>query len=193
MDGKEVQIRVGSLFYVQSSTTALLNLCEVNGPRSITLTIGRFEADAICQVLESIKVPRPMPHDLLKNILYALHGSLHRVLITDVQDRIFLSEIYIWTPDGLVSVQARPSDAIAVALRCGAPIFIVEELLEQLWKQQSKTRILAPEDSLESCLAESGDLSGFDTDFLRSALQRYVSNEEYEKAVLLRNELERRR
>ncbi len=192
MDRKEVQMRVGSLFYVQSSMTALLNICEVNGPRCITLTIGRFEADAICQIRDDIAIPRPMTHDLLKDILEVLHGRLYKVLITDVQDRIFQAEMFIRTLDEMVSVQARPSDAIAMALRCVAPIYIVEDLLEQLWKQQNKTRVLAPEDSLESCLADSGDLSRFDTDFLRSALQRYVSNEEYEKAILLRNELERR-
>ncbi len=193
MDRKEVQIRVSSLLYVQSGSTALLNLCEVNGPRCITLTIGRFEADAICQIREELAVPRPMTHDLLKIILDRLHGRLGKVVITGQQERLFLSEMFILASGETIIVQSRPSDAIAMALRCGAPVFIVEDLLEQLWSQQSKSSVASPEDRLEKCLADSGDLSGFDTDFLRSALQRYVSNEEYEKAVLLRNELERRR
>ena len=97
----------------------------------IPIMIGVWEATAISQGLEGQKLPRPMTHDLFKNVLDALDVKIDRILIHDLRDETYYARICLKTKDGELSIDARPSDAIALALRSGAPIYISDEVAEQ--------------------------------------------------------------
>lgn len=94
----------------------------------IPIIIGPAEANAITIQMEGIKPPRPITHDLLKNVLDGFGAKVSRVVITDLKDETYYARIYLKTAQGEIDIDARPSDAIALALRTDAPIFISEEV-----------------------------------------------------------------
>ncbi|HEX7151829.1 MAG TPA: bifunctional nuclease family protein [Thermoanaerobaculia bacterium] len=97
----------------------------------LPIWVGIFEANAIALQLENIATPRPMTHDLLRNTIAELHGQVTRVVINELRDSTFFAQIRILAGDRTLEVDARPSDAIALALRTEAPIFVAESVLQQ--------------------------------------------------------------
>lgn len=127
-----VEVKVQSLGLDRASNTPVVILQEHGGERVLPIWIGPGEASAIAMHLASMAFSRPLTHDLLVSVLGGLGGSLQRVIITRVVDNTYFAELIISCNGGdVVSVDARPSDSIAVALRVDAPIFANEELLEQ--------------------------------------------------------------
>jgi len=104
-------------------------LRDVEGQRVLPIWVGPSEANAIALQIENVTTPRPMTHDLLRLIITELQASVQRVVVTDLKENTFYALIYLQTGGGLVAVDARPSDAIALALRAKAPIFVDEEVL----------------------------------------------------------------
>ncbi len=113
----------------------ILLLKEVEGDRYLPIWIGTAEAGAIANEQQGIRPERPMPHDLMKDVIAALEGTLERVVITEMREvtesggRIFIAELAF---AGDVRVSARPSDAIALALRCEVPIFTEEAIIDEV-------------------------------------------------------------
>jgi len=101
---------------------------EVEGERGITMVIGLFELRAIALEMEGIKTPRPMTHDLMKNIIDEAGLALSEITITELRDNTFYAVLSL----GPYEIDARPSDAIALALRCNTPIFISEEVMQEV-------------------------------------------------------------
>jgi bifunctional DNase/RNase len=97
----------------------------------LPIWVGIFEANAIALQLENVSTPRPMTHDLLKNMIAELDGRVTRVVINDLRDATFFAQIRVITGAKTLELDARPSDAIALALRVEAPIFVAQEVLEQ--------------------------------------------------------------
>lgn len=113
-----------------SSPIALLR--EVGGPRRVLpIFIGAPEANAIAFALEEMKVPRPMTHDLLKDVLDDMGVSLEKVVVTEIREGTFFAELELHAHDGVHTVSSRPSDALALAARTGSPIFAGEDVLEE--------------------------------------------------------------
>ena len=108
-----------------------LVLGEVDGNRRLPIIIGAFEAQAIALELEKIQPPRPMTHDLLRNAIEELGAKIDRILITDLRDATFFAKLHLAHNGNVVEVDCRPSDAMALALRAGAPIFVEESVLEK--------------------------------------------------------------
>lgn len=98
--------------------------------RVLPIFIGAPEATAIALVLEGVDTPRPMTHDLLKNVLTELGAELERVVVTDLRDKTFYAELHLRLGDKRVHVSSRPSDAVALAVRTGSPIFVEEAVLD---------------------------------------------------------------
>jgi len=98
--------------------------------RVLPIWVGVFEANAIALQIENVHTPRPMTHDLLRNVLTDLQATVERVVVCDVKDNTFFALIHLDTPAGRVAVDARPSDAIALALRTRAPIMVEEHVIE---------------------------------------------------------------
>jgi bifunctional DNase/RNase len=97
----------------------------------LPIWVGIFEANAIALQLENVATPRPMTHDLLRNMIAELHGEVTRIVINDLRDSTFFAQIRILSGERTLEIDARPSDAIALALRTEAPIFVAQAVLDQ--------------------------------------------------------------
>jgi bifunctional DNase/RNase len=126
-----LEVKVRGLMIDPVSNMPIIILKNSSGEQVLPIWVGIFEANAIAMELEKIVSPRPMTHDLLKDVIQALSGGMEKVVITDLRDNTFYAMIHIKGKDGSVAVDARPSDAIALALRAGAPIHIEERVMEQ--------------------------------------------------------------
>ncbi|MEX0979571.1 MAG: bifunctional nuclease family protein [Gemmatimonadota bacterium] len=126
-----VKVKVQSLGLDRASNTPVVILQEEDGERVLPIWIGPGEASAIAMQLADMKFSRPLTHDLLVSIMGGLGGNLQRVLITGVVDNTYYAELIIQRGESVISVDARPSDSIAVALRSDAEIFAQDELLER--------------------------------------------------------------
>ena len=121
---------VGVRIELPTNTPILLLREQAPNPRLLPIFIGAPEATAIALALEGVEVPRPMTHDLIKVILDHIGVALERVVVTELRDKTFFAELELGDNGKTRRVSCRPSDAIAVAVRCGAPIFAAEEVLE---------------------------------------------------------------
>lgn len=124
------------------SNQPIVLLRERAGERYLPIWIGAAEAAAIALSLQGVETPRPMTHDLMKNILQDLAVSVHRVVVTELKDSTFFASIQMQRGDDSFEISSRPSDAIALAVRLATPIFASEEVLEE-------ASILIPEDEDE--------------------------------------------
>lgn len=124
-----VEVTVDRLGIDSTSNSYVVILRERGGDRWLPIWIGQPEAESIAIEMNHLKMPRPLTHDLCKRLITGMGGTLHRIQITRVQDRTYYAELHIRRGDDVVHVDARPSDSIAIALRCAAPIFAQEMLL----------------------------------------------------------------
>ena len=107
----------------------IIILKDADDKRALPIWVGIFEANAIALELEKISTPRPMTHDLIKNILDGLGASVQQVVVNDLKDNTFFAVIEISVNGNVVNIDSRPSDAIALALRVNAPIFVTEKVV----------------------------------------------------------------
>jgi hypothetical protein len=126
-----VRVTVEHLGLDRTTNTPVVILREQDGERALPIWIGSSEANAIAMELQGIQAQRPMTHDLLRDIVSGLGGELQRVQITDLRDETYFAELLIVRDGNVVQVDARPSDSIALALRCDAPIFTTDGLLDR--------------------------------------------------------------
>ena len=113
------------------SQMPIIILKNADGDAVLPIWVGIFEANAIAMQLESVVSPRPMTHDLLKNVIENLHAQIQRVVITDLKDNTFYAAIHVLSQGREMIIDSRPSDAIAVALRMESPIFVEESVIEK--------------------------------------------------------------
>ena len=114
---------------LQSNTPVVL-LQEMSGKRSLPIFIGAPEATAIAFAIQKVEVPRPMTHDLMKELLEVLGASVERVVISEIRDATYFATIHLQAGERSIEVSARPSDAIALATRTGSPLFVEDALME---------------------------------------------------------------
>jgi bifunctional DNase/RNase len=152
---QHVRMEVRGLMMDPSSNVPIVILREPNSSRFLPIWIGIFEANAIALQLEEIEPPRPMTHDLIKGILAELHTDVTQVLISDLRDNTFYAQIVLGSAgsDQERTVDARPSDAIAIALRTDAPIFVAEQVLAKA-NTEERTEQLRDEEKLKKWLEE---------------------------------------
>jgi len=124
-----VEVRVARLGHDSSTNSYVVILQEKDGQRLLPIWIGQPEAESIVMQMNNVKRERPLTHDLCKNLIVGFGGSLRRVQITKVQKNTYYAELHVEGANGLVQIDARPSDSIAFALRLSAPIFAQESLL----------------------------------------------------------------
>ena len=170
---------------VQAGAYALI-LSEENGKRRIPIIIGTPEAQSIAIFLENLNPPRPLTHDLFVSFIKASNAKLNQINIYRYEDGIFYSELIFETGEDIIRLDARTSDAIALAIRTNASIFITESIMNEagilmeendifgdMYETESKNTVL----SFESMSIEE----------LRFALEESITNEDYEKASFLRD------
>lgn len=177
-----------------SNNAYALILKEVDGDRRLPIIIGGFEAQAIALEMEGVVPPRPMTHDLMKNIMEKFGATLTEVYINDLNEGTFYAKLIF--DDGTTEVDARPSDAVALAVRYNAPLFVNESILDETGLTPN------PEDNV---MEQNEDLETEENEFtptpkqkpktkveqLQMDLDKAVNNEDYEKAARLRDELKR--
>ncbi|KPJ49341.1 hypothetical protein AMJ40_05760 [candidate division TA06 bacterium DG_26] len=121
---------VVSALALDATNTPVVLLKEIEGDRVLPIWIGYAEANAIDMVLQGKRSERPLTHDLMKTILAALHVKVTRILISELKDNTFYAKIFLESDGSVLSIDARPSDSIALALRIRAPIHVADEVLQ---------------------------------------------------------------
>jgi len=175
-------------YYPPSKGYAVL-LQEKDGTRSLPIIVGSSEAQAIALYLEGVDMPRPMTHDLLINVLESLESEINRVSIARMDNGTFFAEIEVTNVQvGEIVIDSRPSDAIAIALRTLTPIYVSDEVMDRSGIDNISTESEAPEPitSEELTKEESGETV---LDNLNEALEKAITEEEYEMAARLRDRI----
>ena len=126
-----VEVRLSAVRVDLQSNTPVLLLTEAEGAgRTLPIFIGAPEATAIAFAIQGVSTPRPMTHDLLRDVIEALDAHLDRVVITELRSATYYAELQLSRPGGSITVSSRPSDAVALAVRTGSPLFVTDELME---------------------------------------------------------------
>ncbi|MGH7322173.1 MAG: bifunctional nuclease family protein [Candidatus Rokuibacteriota bacterium] len=137
-----VEMKVRGLALDPVSNMPIIILRDEEEKRSLPIWVGIFEANAIALELEKISTPRPMTHDLIKNILESVEAKVEKIVVNDLRDNTFFALIHLRLGEEEITVDSRPSDAIAVALRVGAPILVDEDVV-----RRAKSVEIAPRES----------------------------------------------
>jgi hypothetical protein len=184
-----IQVQVEKIsFYPPSKGYAVL-LKESLGNRYLPVIVGSFEAQSIALALEEVQMPRPMTHDLFCNILEELNIEIREVLISNLTDGTFFSKISMASESGSGEVDSRPSDAIALALRVGAPIYVTEAVMEEASVQELTEAVVSQADSPAD--ANTPQKSQEYLKKLEEELARAVLDEEYETAAVIRDKIKK--
>ncbi|MBX6362970.1 MAG: bifunctional nuclease family protein [Gemmatimonadetes bacterium] len=162
-----VEVKVQSLGLDRTSNTPVVILQEKDGGRVLPIWIGPGEASAIAMELAGMKFSRPLTHDLFASVILGLGGSLQRVVITKVVDNTYYAELIIQRGAELISIDARPSDSIAIGLRLSAAIYTSEELLEH-----SSIEVAEADDDAQEFRPADERPAGLSADELREHLRR---------------------
>lgn len=126
-----VRVKVEGLLFDPRSSMYILLLRELDGNDTLPIWIGKPEADSIALSLGKVATPRPLTHELIKNIITGLKMKVARVVITEIADNTYYALLYLSDGKSEIPVDSRPSDAVAVALKVNAPIFVENEILEK--------------------------------------------------------------
>ena len=125
-----IEMAIKGLMVDPITNMPIIILREKDGERVLPIWVGIFEANAIALQMENIPTPRPMTHDLLKNIIEDMRGVVQKVVVSELKENTFYALIYVGNGDQSLAVDARPSDAIALALRSRAPIFVEDSVID---------------------------------------------------------------
>ena len=137
-----VQVTVAGLTIDPNNNSPIIILKDQAGEKTLPIWIGLLEATAIASELESIKFSRPMTHDLLRNVIRSFGGSVEKVEVVDLRDNTFFALIHAMANGQPITIDARPSDAIALALRMKCPIFVQEKVFESAGRTEEKDQEL---------------------------------------------------
>lgn len=187
MDRKSVQLQILNISKSQAQVGAFaLVLSEVDGTRLLPVIIGAFEAQAMIIQIKGIVPSRPLTHRLLTSIFEALNVELNKILIYRVEEGVFFSFLYIKDTNGAITrIDARTSDAIILALQTGAPIFVYEDILNM--------ECLKTEDGMnvdsKTFFKQEQTMSENNLETLTAALQKAIEDEDYERAAILRDQI----
>src|SRR5881397_4131402 len=127
----EIEVKIRALMMDPNSGTPIIILKDVNSETMLPIWVGIFEANAIALEIEKIAPPRPMTHDLLKNLIVGLDAQIDRVVITELKEKTFYAIIHLQHVGGVLAIDARPSDAIALALRMSSAIYVDSQVLSK--------------------------------------------------------------
>jgi len=196
---RKIKLNILGLSYSQTQSGAYaLVLSEDDGNRRIPIIIGAVEAQAIAIQLEGLKPPRPLTHDLFLNTALAFNINVVEVFIHKLEEGIFYAELVCEQDGNRITVDSRTSDAVALALRFECPIYTTEDILDKAGiildfeeeenedEENSDKETVGPEED------EDSDYSVYSTEELNTMLDKAVSEEDYEKASEIRDEIQKR-
>ena len=186
----ELEIVALSHSITQSNSCAVI-LGEVNGLRRLPIVIGGFEAQAIAVALENMHPSRPLTHDLMKNFMTAFNLQLQEVYICDLQEGIFYSKLVCYNSNDTIEIDSRTSDALALAVRFGCPVYVYEHILDQAGLTNEKTdKVDMPATITKT--TERSDLAKLSLAELNQLLTEVLEQEDYIRAIDIRDEINKR-
>jgi bifunctional DNase/RNase len=195
---KKIELEIVALSHsiTQTHSYAVV-LGEVNGLRRLPIVIGGFEAQAIAVALEKMHPSRPLTHDLMKNFMTAFGVELHEVVICDLQEGIFYSKLVCSTEQETVEIDSRTSDALALAVRFGCPIYTYENILENAGIMMEETdkekRKVEAVGATAETTTGSEDLKRMSLEELQNLLNEVLESEDYMRAIAIRDEINNRK
>ena len=191
MDYIQVDI-IGLSTSPSSGGAYALVLGETNGNRRLPIIIGAFEAQAIALELEKIQPPRPMTHDLLRNLFDALGAEVTDIVIDDLREGTFFAKVRYIYDDEEAQLDARPSDAVALAVRTDAPLFVAASVLDEAGIPADDAMDGDDDPLVEETPARAEPASPTSRlDRAKDQLQKAIESEDYEAAAQLRDEIAR--
>ena len=193
---KKIELEIVALSHsiTQTHSYAVV-LGEVNGLRRLPIVIGGFEAQAIAVALERMQPSRPLTHDLMKNFMMAFNVELHEVIICDLQEGIFYSKLLCSNEHDTVEIDSRTSDALALAVRFGCPIYTYEHILDSagiLMEETSKKK-KGEEETVKETSSTREDLKVMSLEELNTLLGEVLEQEDYIRAIAIRDEINNRK
>jgi uncharacterized protein len=194
---KKIELEIVALSHsiTQTHSYAVV-LGEVNGLRRLPIVIGGFEAQAIAVALEKMHPSRPLTHDLMKNFMGAFDIDMQEIIICDLQEGIFYSKLVCTSEHDTVEIDSRTSDALALAVRFGCPIFTYENILESagILMEDSATKkkktVTTTTTTTEGASRE--DLKALSLEELNTLLSEVLEQEDYIRAIAIRDEINSR-
>ncbi len=198
---KKIELEIVALSHsiTQTHSYAVV-LGEVNGLRRLPIVIGGFEAQAIAVALEKMNPSRPLTHDLMKNFLNAFAIDLHEIIICDLQEGIFYSKLVCSSENDTIEIDSRTSDALALAVRFGCPIYTYENILESagILMEDTGTGEKKKKKKQEVIVEEHGntgneDLKTMTLEELNTLLNDVLESEDYIRAIAIRDEINSRK
>lgn len=196
---KKKRLELLNLTLSQSQSGAYtLVLGEADGKRRLPIIIGNFEAQAIIIELENMTPNRPLTHDLFKNFAMSFEINIDEIVIYKLHEGIFFSKLVCSNQEKQIEIDARTSDAVAMAVRFNCPIYTYEAILAQagvLFEEESAPAESKPAKEKKTSTRQSKDkdITSLSTDELQEMLQRAIEDEAYEKASQIRDELNKRK
>lgn len=142
----EVEMRIRGLMMDPMTNMPIVVLKDVGSDTVLPIWVGVYEANAIAMEIEKVTTPRPMTHDLIKNLLIGLDTRVHKIVVNELRDDTFFAVIWMEREGKIISIDSRPSDALAVALRVDCPIFVDEEVLKTSKKAGAAADRVSSED-----------------------------------------------
>ena len=197
---KKIELEIVALSHsiTQTHSYAVV-LGEVNGLRRLPIVIGGFEAQAIAVALEKMQPSRPLTHDLMKNFMTAFAIDLHEIIICDLQEGIFYSKLVCSTENDTVEIDSRTSDAIALAVRFGCPIYTYENILDSAGILMEDSGSGKKKKAKQEVVVEEGepgaheDLKTMTLEELNHLLNDVLESEDYIRAIAIRDEINSRK
>ncbi|MFL5731531.1 MAG: bifunctional nuclease family protein, partial [Cytophagaceae bacterium] len=194
---KKIELEIVALSHsiTQTHSYAVV-LGEVNGLRRLPIVIGGFEAQAIAVALEKMHPSRPLTHDLMKNFMNAFNIDLQEIVICDLQEGIFYSKLVCVSEHDTVEIDSRTSDALALAVRFGCPIYTYDNILESagiLMEDPSGKKKQPREAVAAESAAGTDDLKTLTIDELHTLLTEVLEMEDYIRAIAIRDEINSRK
>jgi bifunctional DNase/RNase len=192
---EKIQLMVLGLSASPASNNAYaLILKEVDGNRRLPIIIGAFEAQAIALEMEGMIPPRPMTHDLLKSVIENFGEAIEEVYISELREGTFYAKILFSTSQ--IEIDARPSDAIALAVRCNAPIYVNSDVMDDtgVFPQEAENNPADEQGEDLQFLRNKGDRKSpgkSKVEMLQNQLDKAVTDEDYERAAKLRDEIKK--
>ncbi|CAN5898323.1 bifunctional nuclease family protein [soil metagenome] len=191
---KKIELEIVALSHsiTQTHSYAVV-LGEINGLRRLPIVIGGFEAQAIAVALERMNPSRPLTHDLMKNFMMAFNVELHEIVINDLQEGIFYSKLVCSSANDTVEIDSRTSDALALAVRFGCPIYTYDNILDQAGVlMEDDQKKVTPGAAVTSETGGKDNLQSMSLDELNNLLNEVLEHEDYIKAIAIRDEIKSR-
>jgi bifunctional DNase/RNase len=142
----EVEMKIRGLMMDPVTNMPIVILKDIGSDTVLPIWVGVYEANAIALEIEKVTTPRPMTHDLIKNVLVGLESQVRKVVVTELRDDTFFAVIWVERDGRIISIDSRPSDALALALRMDCPIFVEDDVLKSSKVAASNSERLTPED-----------------------------------------------